>query len=199
MVLNVVKNILLQKIRWDRLHLVLGSSPNFCRKKHVTAKGKEVHSQITQLLCLILATSLLWKAGSESGCYQPLQHLVTPIRWHKTQLFPALPGTGSQQHCERECVWAHCARLILNRWRKEIGRKTTEMGERKGQSKKRQHPYLSHQRAVKSSLKLVAALVASSIPATLSSSKHIQDHDRLSWTPSGCWVGITGSWHPRRL
>lgn len=121
----------------------LESSPNFCRKKHVTAKRKEVHSQITQLLWLILATSLPWKAGNESGCYQPLQHLVTPARWHRTQLFPALPGTGSQQCCERECVWAPCARLVLNRRRKEIGRRTTEMGEEKYKERKGSIP-ISH-------------------------------------------------------
>lgn len=158
-----------------------------------------MHSQITQLLQLILATSLLWKAGSKNGCYQPLQHLVTPARWHRTHLFPALPGTGSQQCCERERVRAHCARLVLNRRRKEIGRRTTGMGDRKGQRKKRQHPYLSHWRAVKTLLKLVAALVVSGSSASLSSSKHIQDHDWLPWTLSSCWIGITGSWHPRRL
>lgn len=54
------------------------------------------------------------------------------------------------------------------------------MGGRKGQRKKKQHPHLLHQRAVKTLLKSVAALVDSGSPATLSSSKHIQDHD---WLP----------------
>lgn len=96
--------------------------------KNVTAKRKEAHRQITELLWLILATSSPWKTGNESGCYQPLQHLVTPVRRHRAQLFPASPVMASQQRCERECVWAHYARLILNRRKKEIGRKRSEMG-----------------------------------------------------------------------
>lgn len=196
MILNVVKNILLQKNRWDRLHLGLESSPNFCRKKTCNSKKKRSAQPDNSASATDTCNFITVKAGSENGCYQSLQHLVTPARWHRTQLFPASPGTGSQQRCERECVWAPCARLVVNRRREEIGRRTTEMGERKGDRKKGQHPCLSHQRAVKTSLKSV---VASGSAATLSSSKHIQDHDWLPWTPSGCWVGITGSWHPRRL
>lgn len=143
-----------------------------------------------QLLWLMLATSLQWKTGNESGCYQPLQHLVTPVRWHRARLFPASPVMGSQQRCERECVCTHYARLILNRRKKEIGRKRTGMGEQKDKQR-RDSIRISHaKRLLKISLKSAAALVASH-SAALRRSKHVRDHDCLPRTPSHMVVGVS--------
>lgn len=144
----------------------------------------------------MLATSLPWKTGNESGCYQPLQHLVTPVRWHRAQLLPASPVTGSQQCCERASLCQACIKQKEERDRKE---KKWEGG-RKGERKKRQHPYLSRQRAVED----LGEVSGSSGSFPHRCSQQVKPRSG-SWLSSqntqsrGGWcVGITGSWDPRR-
>lgn len=87
-------------------------------------------------------------------------------------------------------VCAHYARLILNRRKKEIGRKRTGMGEQKDKQR-RDSIRISHaKRLLKISLKSAAALVASH-SAALRRSKHVRDHDCLPRTPSHMVVGVS--------